>query len=54
MFRTLQQDFEAGLRLSGQAVGSLEELTDGAPCVTPNCQVARRCRHSVKRFVLRF
>jgi len=26
MFRTLQQDFEAGLRLPGQAVGSLEEL----------------------------
>jgi transposase InsO family protein len=26
MFRTLQQDFEAGLRLPGQAAGSLEEL----------------------------
>src|SRR6266536_792978 len=26
MFRTLQQDFEAGLRLPGQGVGSLEEL----------------------------
>jgi hypothetical protein len=26
VFRTLQQDFEAGLRLPGQAVGSLEEL----------------------------
>ena len=26
MFRTLQQDFEAGMRLPGQAVGSLEEL----------------------------
>jgi len=26
MFRTLQQDFEAGLRLPGQGVGSLDEL----------------------------
>lgn len=26
LFRTVQQDFEAGLRLPGQAVGSLEEL----------------------------
>ncbi|MFO1498657.1 MAG: integrase core domain-containing protein [Verrucomicrobiota bacterium] len=26
MFRTWQQDFEAGLRLPGQGVGSLEEL----------------------------
>jgi transposase InsO family protein len=26
MFRTLQQDFEAGLRLPGQGVGSLEQL----------------------------
>jgi putative transposase len=26
MFRTLQEDFEAGLRLPGQGVGSLEEL----------------------------
>jgi hypothetical protein len=26
MFRTLQQDFEAGLRSPGQGVGSLEEL----------------------------
>src|SRR5512142_11075 len=26
MFRTLQQDFEAGLRLPGQGVGALEEL----------------------------
>jgi putative transposase len=26
MFRTVQQDFEAGLRLPGQAAGSLEEL----------------------------
>jgi hypothetical protein len=26
MFRTVQQDFEAGLRLPGQGVGSLEEL----------------------------
>ena len=26
LFRTLQQDFEAGLRLPGQGVGSLEEL----------------------------
>ena len=26
MFRTLQQDFEAGLRLPGQGAGSLEEL----------------------------
>ena len=26
MFRTVQEDFEAGLRLPGQAVGSLEEL----------------------------
>jgi hypothetical protein len=26
MFRTVQEDFEAGLRLPGQAAGSLEEL----------------------------
>jgi transposase InsO family protein len=32
MFRTLQQDFEAGLRLPGQAVGSLEELNGKLAC----------------------
>ena len=32
MFRTLQQDFEAGLRLPGQGVGSLEELNGKLAC----------------------
>jgi transposase InsO family protein len=32
MFRTLQQDFEAGLRLPGHAVGSLEELNGKLAC----------------------
>jgi transposase InsO family protein len=32
MFRTLQQDFEAGLRLPGQGAGSLEELNGKLAC----------------------
>ena len=32
MFRTVQQDFEAGLRLPGQGVGSLEELNGKFAC----------------------
>jgi len=32
MFRTVQQDFEAGLRLPGQGVGSLEELNGKLAC----------------------
>jgi transposase InsO family protein len=32
MFRTLQQDFEAGLRLPGQGVGSLDELNGKLAC----------------------
>jgi len=32
MFRTLQQDFEAGLRLPGQGAGSLPELNGKLAC----------------------
>jgi hypothetical protein len=32
MFRTLQEDFEAGLRLPGQGVGSLDELNGKLAC----------------------